>query len=208
MERIVITIARQYGSGGRSIGLMLAERLGLNFYDKEIIRLASEASGLKEELFGRVDEYVSNAKPSWFKKNGVYTGEILPPSSKDYTSEENLFNIQAKVMRDLAEKESCVIIGRCSNFVLKDNPNVISIFVHASDEFRIEKASEKLSMTGKELDEFLLKDDKRKMDFYRRFTGGEWYDARNYDLSLNSSKLGYEKCIREIRNRIEMMQEK
>lgn len=208
MERIVITIARQYGSGGRSIGLMLAERLGLNFYDKEIIRLASEASGLKEELFGRVDEYVSNAKPSWFKKNGIYTGEILPPSSKDYTSEENLFNIQAKVMRDLAEKESCVIIGRCSNFVLKDNPNVISIFVHASDEFRIEKASEKLSMTGKELDEFLLKDDKRKMDFYRRFTGGEWYDARNYDLSLNSSKLGYEKCIREIRNRIEMMQEK
>ena len=208
MERIVITIARQYGSGGRSIGLMLAERLGLNFYDKEIIRLASEASGLKEELFGRVDEYVSNAKPSWFKKNGIYTGEILPPSSKDYTSEENLFNIQAKVMRDLAEKESCVIIGRCSNFVLKDNPNVISIFVPAPDEFRIEKASEKLSMTGKELDEFLLKDDKRKMDFYRRFTGGEWYDARNYDLSLNSSKLGYEKCIREIRNRIEMMQEK
>ena len=208
MERIVITIARQYGSGGRTIGLMLAEELGLNFYDKEIIRLASEASGLKEELFGRVDEYVSNAKPSWFKKNGIYTGEILPPSSKDYTSEENLFNIQAKVMRDLAEKESCVLIGRCSNFVLKDNPNALSIFVHASDEFRIEKASEKLSITGKALDEFLLKDDRRKMDFYRRFTGGEWYDARNYYLCLNSSKLGYEKCIREIKHRINMMHEK
>lgn len=208
MERIVITIARQYGSGGRTIGLMLAEELGLNFYDKEIIRLASEASGLKEELFGRVDEYVSNAKPSWFKKNGIYTGEILPPSSKEYSSEENLFNIQAKVMRDLAEKESCVLIGRCSNFVLKDNPNALSIFVHASDEFRIEKASEKLSITGKALDEFLLKDDRRKMDFYRRFTGGEWYDARNYDLCLNSSKLGYEKCIREIKHRINMMHEK
>lgn len=204
-HHVVITIARQYGSGGRTLGVMLSEKYGIPFYDKDIIKLASEESGIKEEIFGRVDEYVSNAKPSLFKKNNVYTGEVLSPDSKDFTSEENLFNIQAKVMRDLAAKGSCVIIGRCSNFVLKDDPHTLSLFVHASEEFRREKASEKLSMTGKELEKFLVKDDKRKMDYYRRFTGGEWFDARNYDLCLNSSKLGYDKCIEEIDHRIKIM---
>lgn len=204
-HHVVITIARQYGSGGRSIGLMLAEKYGVPFYDKDIIRIASEESGIKEEYFGRVDEYVSKVKPSLFKR--TYKGGLLSPADKDYVSEENLFNIQAKVIRDLAAKGSCVIIGRCSNYVLKDDPHALSLFVHASEEFRREKASEKLSMDGKKLEEFLVKDDKRKMDFYRRFTGGEWFDARNYDLCLNSSKLGYDKCIQEIEHRIKMMYE-
>ncbi len=204
-HHVVITIARQYGSGGRSIGLMLAEKYGVPFYDKDIIKIASEESGIKEEYFGQVDEYVSKARPSLFKR--TYKGGLLSPSDKDYVSEENLFNIQAKVIRDLAAKGSCVIIGRCSNYILKDDPRALSIFVHASEEFRREKASEKLSMDGKKLEEFLVKDDKRKMDFYRRFTGGEWFDARNYDLCLNSSKLGYDKCIQEIEHRIKMMYE-
>lgn len=204
-HHVVITIARQYGSGGRSIGLMLAEKYGVPFYDKDIIKIASEESGIKEEYFGRVDEYVSKVKPSLFKR--TYKGGLLSPADKDYVSEENLFNIQAKVIRDLAAKGSCVIIGRCSNFVLKDDPRALSIFVHASEEFRREKAAEKLSMDGRKLEEYLVKDDKRKMDFYRRFTGGEWFDARNYDLCLNSSKLGYDKCIQEIEHRIKMMYE-
>lgn len=206
-HHVVITIARQYGSGGRSIGVMLAEKYGVPFYDKDIIRIASEESGIKEEYFGQVDEYVSKAKPSFFKRAGIYKGGLLSPADKDYTSEENLFNIQAKVIRDLAAKGSCVIIGRCSNYILKDDPHSLSLFVHASEEFRREKASEKLSMDGKKLEEYLVKDDKRKMDFYRRFTGGEWFDARNYDLCLNSSKLGYDKCIQEIEHRIKMMYE-
>lgn len=206
-HHVVITIARQYGSGGRSIGVMLAEKYGVPFYDKDIIRIASEESGIKEEYFGQVDEYVSKAKPSFFKRAGIYKGGLLSPADKDYTSEENLFNIQAKVIRDLAAKGSCVIIGRCSNYILKDDPHALSLFVHASEEFRREKASEKLSMDGKKLEEYLVKDDKRKMDFYRRFTGGEWFDARNYDLCLNSSKLGYDKCIQEIEHRIKMMYE-
>ena len=122
MVNYVITIARQYGSGGRTIGRMLSERLKISYYDKDILRLASDDSGIDEGLFGRVDEY-STATHS-FKKRGseIYTGELYPPDSKEFISDENLFSYQAKVIRDLAKRESCVIIGRCSNYILEDLP--------------------------------------------------------------------------------------
>lgn len=207
MDNFVITIARQYGSGGRTVGEMLAKKLGIAYYDKSIIRLASDDSGIHEELFGRVDEYTS-AKPPIFGKSGVYTGEVLPPHSKDFTSDENLFSYQAKAIRELAQKESCVIIGRCSNYILKDYPNVLSVFIHASWDFRMQEAEKKLSKSPKEIEKFLQKDDKRKFEYCRRFTGKEWTDATNYDLCLDSSKLGYEKCIEEIEHRLNIMREK
>ena len=167
--------------------------------------MASEDSGIHETLFGRVDEYSSGKAPLRLEKTGIYNGELIPPQSKDFTSDENLFNYQAKIIRELAEKESCVIIGTCANYILKDYPNVIRVFIHASWDFRMEKAAEKLSMSPKELEKFLHKDDKRKDDYYRRFTGQEWKDATQYDLCLDSSKLGYEKCIQEIEYRISLM---
>ena len=190
MDNFVITIARQYGSGGRTVGEMLAKKLGIGYYDKDIIRMASEDSGIHETLFG---------------KNGIYSGELISPQSKDFTSDENLFNYQAKIIRELAGKESCVIIGRCSNYILKDYPNVIRVFIHADWDFRMEKAAEKLSMSQKEIEKFLQKDDKRKDEYYRRFTGEEWKDATQYDLCLDSSKLGYEKCIEEIENQLKLL---
>lgn len=202
MKNYVITVSREYGSGGRTIGEMVSKKLGIPYYDKDIIRMASEESGINEVLFGNVDEH-SMAKPSLFSKarnlyKAAYSGEVLPPQSKEFTSEENLFNIQAKIIRDLAEKESCVIIGRCSNYILKDYPNVLSVFIHASHDYRMQEASKKLSMNQRELDKFLREDDKRKMDYYKRFTASEWTDARNYDLCLNSGKLGYDRCVEEI----------
>ena len=203
----IITIARQYGSGGKTVGQMLAKDLGIDCYDREILRMASDDSGIHETLFGRVDEY-SSAKPPLFKKESIYTGDLIPPHSKEFTSDENLFNYQAKTIRHLAETESCVIIGRCSNYVLKDYPNVLSVFIHASWEFRMEKAAEKLSKTPREIEKFLQKDDKRKFEYCRRFTGKEWTDATNYDLCLDSSKLGYDKCVEEIEHRLALLREK
>lgn len=206
MDNFVITIARQYGSGGRTVGEMLSEKLGISYYDKDIIRLASEDSGIHERLFGRVDEY-SSAKPPLFNKTSIYKGELIPPQSKEFTSDENLFNYTAKIIRHLAETESCVIIGRCSNFILKDYPNVLSVFIHASHEYRMQEASKKLSKSQKEIEKFLQKDDKRKFEYYRRFTGGEWTDATNYDLCLDSGKLGYDRCIEEIEHRLNTMRQ-
>lgn len=206
MDNFVITIARQYGSGGRTVGEILAKRLGISYYDKDIIRMASDDSGIHERLFGRVDEY-SSAKPPIFGRTGVYKGDLIPPQSKEFTSDENLFNYQAKIIKKLAETESCVIIGRCSNYVLKDYPNVLSVFIHASWEFRMQEASKKLAKSQREIEKFLEKDDKRKFEYYRRFTGGEWTDATNYDLCLDSSKLGYDKCIEEIEHRLNVLRE-
>ena len=204
MDNFVITIARQYGSGGRTIGEELAKKLGISYYDKDIIRMASEESGIHEQLFGRADENVST-KQRFFAKSGIYKGELIPPQSKDFTSDENLFNYQAKVATDLADKESCVIVGRCVNYVFKDRPNTLRVFVHAPWDFRVEKSRGKISGGDEEIEKFLRKDDKRKQEYYRRFAGGDWSDATNYDLCLNAGKLGFEKCVEAILAQMEVM---
>ena len=138
-------------------------------------------------------------------KNLIYKGGLHQPGSKDFISDENLFNYQAKVVNDLAEKESCVIVGRCVNYVFKDRPNTLRVFIHAPWEFRVEKASEKISGSREDVEKFLLKDDKRKQDYYRKFAGGIWNDATNYDLCLNSGKLGFEKCVDAIEAQLKIM---
>lgn len=197
-KNVVITIARQYGSGGKTIGEMLAKDLGIHYYDKELMKLASDESGINEALFVKADENVKNT--SLFKiAKRVYQGELLSPESDDFTSNENLFNYQAKIIQELAKEESCVIIGRCADFVLKDYDNVLSVFIHAPEHFCIEQAAKKHSMGLKELDKFITKTDKRRADYYMYHTGRAWTDARNYDLCLDSSKLGFERCVEEIK---------
>lgn len=197
MKNIVITISRQYGSGGKTIGAMLAKELGINCYSREILRMASEDSGINEKLFGMSDEKVRKA--GWFKLlSRPYEGGLLPPEDREFTSDDNLFNYQAKIIRDLAKEESCVIIGRCADYVLKDYPNVLSVFIHAPKEYCLEGAAKKHSMSPKELERFINKTDKHRAEYYKYHTGREWTDARNYDLCLDSSKLGYERCVDEI----------
>lgn len=196
-KNTVITIARQYGSGGRTIGKMLAERMQVHFYDKELMRLASDESGINEELFAGADEKVKNSTLFNIVKN-VYSGELLTPDSDDFTSSDNLFNYQAKIIRQLAETESCVIIGRCADYVLKDYDNVLSVFVHAPHDFCMEQAGKKHSLGEKELEKLIAKTDRQRAGYYKYHTGREWTDARNYDLCLNSSKLGFERCVDEI----------
>lgn len=206
MENFVITIARQYGSGGRTVGEALAKRLGISYYDKQIIRLASDESGIDLSLFGKIEGGASVKKSSLFPKSGLYKGGLIPPHSKEFISDENLFNYQAKVVQDLAAKESLVIVGRCVNYVFKDRPNTLRVFIHAPWDYRVEKSMEKISGSREDVEDFLRKDDKRKQDYYRRFAGGVWNDATNYDLCLNSGKLGIEKCIDAIIAQMKIMQ--
>ena len=199
MENVVITIARQYGSGGKTIGAMLAKDLGINCYSREILKLASDESGINERLFGQKDERLKI--PSGFKPlKRPYEGDLIPPESSGFVSDDNLFNYQAKIIKDLAGTESCVIVGRCADYVLRNYPNVISVFIHADSEFCIERALERNSMTRKEMEKFIAKTDKFRGDFYKYHTGREWTDARNYDLCLDSGKLGFEKCVEEIKS--------
>ena len=199
MEKYVITIARQYGSGGRTIGEMLANRLGIHFYDKELMKLASEDSGINERLFNTADEKVKQSVFSkMFKTEKAYTGEVISPESGGFISDDNLFNYQAKVVKELAERENCVIVGRCADYVLKDYDHVLSVFIHGPKDFCMQEAAKKINLTGKELERFITKTDKERADYYKYYTGREWTDARNYDLCLDSSKLGFERCVEEI----------
>lgn len=196
MENIVITINRQYGSGGKTIGMVLAEKLGVHFYNQEIVKIASEESGIDEALFAKVDE--CKESNNIFKPKNIYSGKVLTPDSDDYTSTDNLFNLQANVIKNLAEKESCVIVGRCANFILKDYPNVISVFVHADDEFCKSRAMERVSISEKEIGKYIDKINKKRADYYKYYTGHEWFDLRAYDLCIDSGKLGFDKSVEEI----------
>lgn len=197
MDNVVITIARQYGSGGKTVGEMLAKEMGIPFYNDNLLKMASEESGISEQLFRQLDEKLKN---SLFNRVSldIYTGELIPPESSDFVSEKNLFNYQAEIIKRLAKTHSCVIIGRAADFILKDYPNVVSVFVHGSKEFNLARAMEYNSMTEEEMKKFIVKTDKYRADYYKHYTGREWTDARNYDLCLNSSKLGFQKCVEEI----------
>ena len=195
MKQYVITIARGYGSGGKTIGKMLAEDLGVNYYDRNLMRIASDESGINEKLFAQADEKIKTPHLFMPRKN-TYTGEVLPPESEDFVSDQNLFNYQAKVIKDLAEKESCVIVGRCADFVLKDYKNVVRVYVHAPFDYCIEKTMEVHgNMSAEEAEKYIRKVDKHRGDYYFYFTGRDWHNADNYDLCLNSSDLGWDKCV-------------
>ncbi len=198
MDKVVITIARQYGSGGRTGGEMLAKDLGIKYYDRELLKLASDESGINEQLFETADEKLKSTRLFKIARK-VYDGELIPPESDDFTSNDNLFNYQAKIIKELAEEESCVIIGRCADYILRDHDHVLSVFIHAPEDFCITEAMKKLSMPLKEIDKFIAKTDRRKAEYYKYYTGRDWTDARNYDLCLNSSKLGFERCVEEIK---------
>lgn len=130
MKNYVITVAREYGSGGKTIGKMLSEELGIKFYNDELLRLASDESGINEALFAKADENLK--KPLILKApKSVHTGEVIPPESDDFTSDQNLFNYLCKVIRQLADTESCVIVGRCADYILEGKADLLRVFIHA-----------------------------------------------------------------------------
>ncbi|MDO4298881.1 MAG: cytidylate kinase-like family protein [Lachnospiraceae bacterium] len=204
MGNVVVTIARHFGSGGKTIGEMLARELGIPCYGLEIIKMASEESGISEALFNQADERLKHTPLSarFGSSKAEYTGGLIAPGSDQFVSDKNLFNYQAKVIRDLANTCSCVIIGRAADFVLKGNPDVVSVFVHASKEYCLKQVIERRAYTGKDVEKFIAKTDRYRSDFYRYYTGQEWHDARNYDLCLNSERLGFEGCVKEIKSYI------
>ena len=193
MNNYIITIARSCGSGGSYVGEALEKKLNIKLYGQDILQLASEDSGISIDLFARSDEELNNNPLFRFTKY-IYTGDLIPPSSSDFTSQENLFNYQAKVLKDLAEKESYIVIGRCADFVLKDKQNVIKVFICADKEDRIKTESERLSISKKEAELRVEKVDKKRTNHYNYFTGNDRDNMTNYDICLNTSVLSYDKC--------------
>ncbi len=194
MENRVITIARSYGSGGRRMGRLLAKELGYEYYDREILRIASDESGISEELFRQADETTRHLSLFRIAKE-MYTGEVIPPDSDDFISNENLFRYQAKIIRELASTRSCVIVGRCANFILRGRENVMNVFVSAPGVDCVRRVMENDGLMLEDAEKKIRKINKRRADYYKYFTGHEWHDAALYDLCLNTGHLTEEKCI-------------
>lgn len=190
-ERIIISIGRQYGSGGREIGKRLAKEFNIDFYDKELITLAAKESGFSEEILKENDEN-HNGSFLYSLVMGTYTGgNNLPLNHK-------LFLAQFDTIKKLAEEKSCVIIGRCADYALEYNPNCVKVFIHANIDSRIKRAIEEYGVSPDKVEEVIKKTDKKRESYYNFYTGKKWGLMENYDITINSSFSGIDGAVRVI----------
>ena len=189
-DNFIINIGRQLGSGGRQIGQLLAKRLDIAFYDKELITLASKQSGLAKEVFEKADE----------KKRFTLTGGLLglktsvldEDFSNNYLWNEMLFKIQSDVIRDLAHEKSCIFVGRCADYILRDHPRALNVFISAEEGDRIKRVMDYYELTEKKALELIGKTDKKRAGYYNYYSNKQWGAAESYHLCINSSVLGIE----------------
>lgn len=196
-ENLIITISRQYGSGGREIGRRLAERLGIPYYDKELIILAAERSGYARSLFEEADQKASNSMIfSLMRAESMVNSYDLPLNDKIYL-------IQSGVIQQVARQGSCVIVGRCADYVLQDRFPCVNVFIHAALQKRMDRAVKVYGLSPDDVQSVLLKTDKRRETYYNYYTGRKFGDARNYTLSLDSLGVGIENAVRVMADYVE-----
>lgn len=195
MKNFVVTIARGFGSGGKEIGTKLADRFGIPCYERQILKLASDASGLNESLFAHIDERIRGnvlAK----KLTGISFHRVAEPQDKHFESDRNLYNIQAEIIRRLADTTSCVILGKAADYVLKDYDNVVSFYIEAPRAACVKSIMNKMKVSESEAHKLIRKTDKYRADYYRYYTGGNyWTNPVNYHMTLNSDKIGRDQCV-------------
>ncbi len=196
-EKFIITIGRQLGSGGRQIGEMLASRLGISSYDKELIQIASQESGLGKEFFEQVDEKTSHSL--FTGVIGMYGSLGGENYSNNYLSNETLFKIQSDVIRKLAEQKSAVFVGRCADYVLKDYPRSLNVFISADMNDRIKRISEIQQVPEKKAKDIIEKTDRKRAEYYNYYSNKVWGNADSYHLCINSSALGIDETVTFIR---------
>ncbi len=196
-ENYVITIGRQLGSGGREAGLKLAGLLGISFYDKELIRIASRESGLNERFFEKADE--KKRFSLFWGLFGMHSPQTQEIYSGYYLSDETLFKIQSDVIRSLAEKQSCLFVGRCADYILKDHPHRLSIFLSSDMNDRLKRVMEIHNIPEKGARDLIAKTDKQRSSYYNYFSSKSWSSAESYHLCLNTSVLGIDETISFIR---------
>lgn len=192
MKHVVITIGREYGSGGRLIAKQLSEELGITFYDKELITAVARKTGFSEN-FIRDSEH---QRPTNSFLYDLYTA-VQTPSVPD-----QVFIAQAKVIKEAASRESCVIVGRCADYILYDDPNSFRVFVHAAPEQRVQRIQDQFHTSPEQARRDLEATDRGRSWVYKQCTGRSWGDGRYYNLAVDSGKLGIDGSVELILNAI------
>lgn len=192
MKKRIITISREFGSGGRTIGKQLAEKLGVPCYDKELIEKLAEQTGLAKKFIEEQGEYAPSAHP--------FSYAFVGRSMNGLSVSDYLWNEQRKKIQEIAEKESCVIVGRCADYILRERKDVLNIFIHAPEPDRAKRIVEVYGETETEPQKRLREKDKKRAINYKYYTEREWGRAANYHLTLDSSMFGIEGCVNLIYN--------
>ena len=199
MENYVITVARGFGSGGKEIALKLAEELGIVCYENRILTLASQLSGLDEEIFTEVNEKM-RVKKFFGLLKGLPRTVKPKPVDDEFISDERLFEFQKEIICHLAETESCIIVGKCADWVLKEYPNVISIYIEAPREFCVQRVMKKMGVNEETAHTSISKTDQYRAAYYEHYTGGNyWTNPVNYDMIFNSQRVGVDHCVAMIK---------
>lgn len=193
-EKMIITIGREYGSCGLKIGKMLSERLNIPYYDNEIIEMAAKKSGYDEELFKSVDEKQTTSLLFSIAMGVFSYGDKLKPQESLNLSDK-LFNIEKKIVEEVAEKGSCIIIGRCSNYILRDKEDTLDLFICSALENRIKTISENSGVSMEEAEKYIKSIDKKRSGYYNYYTGEQWGDRKSYDIIINKDILGIEGTV-------------
>ena len=185
MKSRVITISREFGSGGRTIGKKTAEKLNIPCYDSELIQKIAAESGFNEEYIKEAGEYAP----------GGFLSSALSHRGIAITNEDYIWEIQCRVITELAEKGPCVIVGRCADYILRDKADCLKVFVHADMDFRAKRIVEVYGEREQSPQQRLKDKDKRRAAYHRFYTDMKWGHAQNYDLTLNSGTLGIDRCV-------------
>lgn len=198
MGNLVVTICREYCSGGKSVGIKLAEKLGIKCYDKELIAMAAQKTGYAEETFQNVDEIASNSLLySLAMGYGHGIGEMAVPNN------DKLFSVQADIIKELAQNESCIIVGRCSDYVLRDEERLVKVFIRCDMEQREQRLKDLgVDTKGKSAEYVLQKTDKKRSSYHKFYTGQAWDVINNYDIVINTAKVGIDGAVDLIMNYI------
>lgn len=200
-NHFVVTFARGFGTGGKEIASKLAKDLGIHCYENRILTLASQMSGLDEEIFREVDEKVRNKGGFSSFLKGLPKAKSYITRNEKFVSDDKLFEYQSKIIKNLAETEDCVIVGKCADYVLRGNPNVISVYVEAPRAFCLKRTIEKMGVTAEVAAATITQTDKFRADYYEYYTGGNyWTNPVNYDITLNSEKVGIEGCVEMVKH--------
>ncbi len=186
----IITISRQYGSGGREIGELVAKNFNIPFYDNALIQLAAEESGFSADHFRDYDKYANNS----FLYSLVRGFQYHQHATATWSLEDSIYTTQAKVIRDIADKGPCVIIGRCADYILSEKPELVKIFIYGDIDFRIKRAIEINGIEPAKAKDEVKNRDKRRQNYYNYHSDVKWGEAPNYNLCIDSSFCGIEKA--------------
>ncbi len=200
MSNFVVTFARGFGTGGKEIASKLAKELGIHCYENRILTLASQLSGLDEQLFQEVNEKVrAHGSFASFLRGLPRSRQYITRNEK-FVSDDTLFEYQKQIIENLADTESCVIVGKCADWVLRGRDNVVSVYVEAPRDFCVKRTMEHMGVTEETANATIAHTDKYRADYYKYYTHGNyWTNPVNYDMTLNSEKVGIDDCVKIIK---------